>query len=434
MSRPRFLARGFIAAKLATVVLALVLTLLLALAGLVAWLNVRGEAPVSATSPTAAADAATVARGAYLARAGNCAACHTARGGADYAGGRGIDTPFGTVYASNLTPDRETGLGDWSADAFWRALHHGRSRDGRLLYPAFPYPSFTLVTRDDADAMYAFLRTLPPVRQANTPHALRFPYSLQASLAVWRALYFRPGEFVPDPGRSPEWQRGSYLVRGLGHCTACHTDRNALGATRGDIELGGGLIPMQNWYAPSLASSREAGVGDWQIDEVVALLQTGVSPRASVMGPMAEVVFQSIQHLSPTDLRAMAVFLQSLPQVSLPAPAREAAEAGVMAQGRQLYADHCAECHGDQGEGVPQRYPALAGNRAVTLVSPNNLVKAILHGGFAPSTAGNPRPFGMPPFKQSLREPEIAAVATFVRQSWGHTAAPVSALDVHRAR
>ena len=417
--------------------------LLLVLAALVAWLNVGREAP--AVQTPLASDAATVQRGAYLARAGNCIGCHTTRGGAAYAGGRAIDTPFGTVYASNLTPDRETGLGDWSTADFWRAMHHGRSKDGRLLYPAFPYPSFTLVTRADSDAIFAFLRSLPPVKQPNRPHALRFPYNLQASLAVWRALYFEPGSHEPEPAKSAQWNRGSYLVRGLGHCVACHGSRNVLGAISGDIELGGGLIPMQDWYAPSLAAPREAGVAGWTEAEVVSLLNNGVSPKASVMGPMAEVVFRSTQYLSTEDLRAMAVFLQDLPRggAALPAavkpsaPKRAAskpADNPLWRTGEKIYADRCASCHGKQGEGKADAYPALAGNRAVLLPQPHNVIKAILYGGFAPSTAGNPMPHGMPPFGWALKDEEVAAVATYIRQSWGQQAAPVSALQVLRAR
>jgi mono/diheme cytochrome c family protein len=421
--------------RIAGLAAAIGIATLAVLAALVAWLNVRGEAPLPpGDRPGVPADAAVTERGRYLAIAGNCIACHTARGGADYAGGRAVDTPFGTLYATNLTPDDETGIGRWTAAEFRRALRHGRSRDGRLLYPAFPYPSYTLVTTADADALYAYFRSLPPVRQPNRAHALRFPYNLQASLAVWRALYFRPDTLEPDAARSADWNRGRYLVRGLGHCEACHAGRNVLGATTGDIELGGGLIPLQNWYAPSLASSREAGVADWHTDEVIALLRTGVSPRASVMGPMAEVVFRSTQHLAPDDVRAMAVYLKDLPQVDLARPAGSAPDGDTLQLGTQVYADRCASCHGDRGEGVTGLYPALAGNRAVTLPSPNNLVKAIVHGGFPPTTAGNPRPFGMPPFRQVLDDKQVAAVASYVRHAWGNGAPAVSTLEVVRAR
>ncbi len=402
-------------------------------AALIAWLNVRGEAPVRPDS-SVQADAATVARGAYLARVGNCAGCHTARGGADYAGGRGIETPFGVVYASNLTPDAETGLGRWSADAFWRALHNGRSADGRLLYPAFPYPNTTLVTRADSDALFAFVRQLPAVRQANRPHELRFPYNTQVALAVWRALYFRPAAFQPDDAQGEEFNRGAYLVRGLGHCEACHAPRNALGATRDEAQLAGGLIPMQAWYAPSLASSGEAGVAEWSVEEIAALLKTGVSARASVMGPMADVVFRSTQYLADADARAMAVYLKRLPAQAPQQVAFIAADAEVMQAGAAIYRDQCASCHGAQGEGVAGMYPALAGNRAVTMQSPNNVVRAVLQGGFPPATAGNPRPFGMPPFLHVLPDEGVAQVASYIRQSWGNRAPPVTPLDVRRAR
>ncbi|WP_157268710.1 c-type cytochrome [Azohydromonas aeria] len=411
--------------------------LLAALAALVAWLNVRGEEPLPPAGEGAAAagaDPAAIVRGAYLARAGNCAGCHTAPGGAEYAGGRGIDTPFGTVYASNLTPDADTGLGAWSAAEFRRALRHGRSRDGRLLYPAFPYPSYTRLTREDADALFAFLQAREPVRQANRAHELRFPYRLQVSLAVWRALYFRAESFEPDARRPAEWNRGRYLVQGLGHCEACHAPRNWLGATEAGGALGGALVPMQNWYAPALAAPREPGAADWSADDLVALLGTGLSRRGAAMGPMAEVVSRSTQHLSDADLRAMAAYLQSLPRPEGRQEPAEPASAQRLQLGGRIYKDQCAACHGEQGEGVAGIYPALAGNRAATMASPVNLVKAILHGGFPPATQGNPRPFGMPPFKQTLSEAEVAAVATWVRQSWGHRAAEVSELDVLRSR
>lgn len=411
-----------------------VLLLFGALAALVAWLNFRGEAPVTQGGAIASANAQVISRGAYLARAGNCMGCHTVRGGAEYAGGRGIETPFGTVYTPNLTPDRETGLGAWTASEFWRAMHNGRSRDGRLLYPAFPYPNYTLVTREDSDAIHAFLQSLSPVRQPNQPHELRFPYNLQASLAVWRALYFRAGNFEANATQSTQWNRGSYLVRGLGHCVACHSSRNWLGATAGDSEFDGGPIPMQNWYAPSLTKAHGAGVADWPVQDIVALLGSGSSSRGTVMGPMAEVVYRSTQHLTEQDLHAMAAYLKSLPQVDVRQEPVRPAAADVMRLGEKIYADRCASCHGEAGEGSTSAYPPLSSNRAVTMASPNNLIKAILHGGFAPATRGNPRPFGMPPFKQVLSESEVAAVATFVRQSWGNQAEAVTALDIHRAR
>ncbi len=242
-----------------------------------------------------------------------------------------------------------------------------------------------------------------------------------------------------DPARSAEWNRGSYLVRGLGHCNACHAGRNAFGATSEKLELSGGLIPMQNWYAPSLASAREAGVADWPVDDVVALLKTGRAPRAAVSGPMAEVVFRSTQHLADADLRAMAVFLQALPQdrsvvAASAGAARDASARELYGRGEKLYARHCADCHGERGEGAPGAYPALAGNRAVTLDVPANIVRIVRNGGFLPATAGNPRPYGMPPFLHVLGDADVAAVATYIRGAWGNDAPALSLQDVLRYR
>ena len=421
---------------------------LLCLAALVGFLNTRDEPDLTQPAMAAATDSATVQRGAYLARAGNCMTCHTARGGASYAGGRGIVTPFGTVYTSNLTPDNATGIGSWSPAHFWRAMHNGRSKDGRLLYPAFPYNNYTQVTREDSDALLAYLKSLTPVAQANQAHAIRFPYQSQAALAVWRALYFSPGTYKPDATRNAEWNRGAYLVNGLGHCSACHTARNALGATDG-LNLAGGLIPIQNWYAPSLTSPHEAGAGDWSEQDIVRLLKDGVSPQASVNGPMTEVVLGSTQYLNPQDLSAMAQFLKSLTvavppgatntsantsNVAVTAAPPMAAPTATAARGAKLYEQHCVQCHGDNGKGVPNAYPALAGNRAVLMAQTSNLVQIVLNGGFSPATQGNPRPFGMPPFVLVLGDSDIAAVLTHVRSSWGNQASVVSPLEVNRIR
>ncbi|MBI5258282.1 MAG: cytochrome c [Burkholderiales bacterium] len=416
--------------------------LLLAALGALAWLNLRDE-PAADDTASVASDAATVQRGAYLARAGNCAGCHTVRGGAPYAGGRGIETPFGTVFAGNLTPDADTGLGRWTAAQFWRALHNGRSADGRLLYPAFPYPHFSRITRTDSDALYAYLRSLPPVRQPSRPHALRFPYDSQFALAVWRALFFAPARHHDDPRRTADWNRGSYLVHGLGHCGACHAPRNLLGAQRRDPALDGAPVPMQDWYAPALNAAEEAGVAHWPLDEVVQWLKTGRTARATALGPMADVVVRSTQHLSDADLRAIGVYLQS--QVPAPSPASITSVPVVQGRasppgahgtaptgdaGRRLYERHCADCHGPQGEGVPGAYLPLAGNRTVTMANPANLVLAVVNGGFAPATTGNPRPFGMPPFGHVLTPAELADLLSYLRRAWGHQAPPVSLQQV----
>jgi mono/diheme cytochrome c family protein len=400
-------------------------------------LNVRDQADVGAMAAFAPTDS-LIARGAYLARAGNCMACHTARGGASYAGGLGIPTPFGTVFTSNLTPDANTGIGSWSPAHFWRALHNGRSKSGRLLYPAFPYTSYTQVTREDSDAIFAYLRSQPAVNQPNRPHALSFPFSSQAALAVWRALYFKPGVYQPDTSRDAEWNRGAYLANGLGHCSACHSPRDALGGNRQSLALAGGLIPMQNWYAPSLTSPHEAGVGDWDKERIVQLLQTGVARGASVSGPMAEVVLRSTQHLTDQDLGAMATYLKALPGASpppeKPAPPAPARPSLGTEKAAKLYEQHCAQCHGAQGEGIANAYPPLAGNRAVTMAATDNLVQMVLNGGFPPATKGNPRPFGMPPFVLVLSDGEIADVITHIRTSWGNQAGAVTPLEINRVR
>ena len=417
-------------------VLVLVALVLAVLAGL-GWMVSRwGEPPVHAVAPSAPPAGEQVARGAYLARVGNCMLCHTERGGAPFAGGRPVDTPFGTVYSTNITPDAETGIGAWSAAHFRRALHDGRSRDGRLLYPVFPYTHTSKVSDADVDALFDYLRSLAPVNRPNRAHRLRWPYGTQAAVAVWRALYFDPAPFVPDASRSVQWNRGAYLVQGLGHCSACHSARNALGGISDVMDLSGGLIPMQNWYAPSLASPAEAGVADWPLAEIEQLLATGITERGAVLGPMAEVVLNSTQYLEPGDIRAMAVYLKSLP----PAPADSnplevpRASGAMLDRGAKLYEKHCASCHGDKGEGVRNAYPPLAGNRAVTMAVTTNLVQVVLHGGYPPATRGNPRPFGMPPFAYTLSDQDVADVVTYMRQSWGNRSSAVSPVEVARYR
>jgi mono/diheme cytochrome c family protein len=427
-SRPK--AKRWRAAALSGVLISALIGVLLATT--LAWQGRDEPARDPDSSRSAApADAQTVQQGAYLARAGNCMACHTSAGAPAYSGGRGIETPFGTVYAGNLTPDLQTGIGRWSADDFWRALREGRSRDGRLLYPAFPYANYSVIRREDSDAMFAYLRSLTPVHQPNRAHDLRWPFNTQAALAFWRALYFEPGQIKVEAQADATLLRGAYLVQGLGHCSACHSARNALGASN-PLDLAGGLIPMQNWYAPSLNSREEAGVMHWPLADIVALLKTGVSARGSAQGPMAEVVLHSTQHLSEADLQAIGVFLQRLPEQAsrLPEPAPPTANRA----GAALYDKHCVQCHGEQGQGVPGAYPALAGNRAVGMAQPVNLVQMVLHGGYAPATAGNPRPFGMPPYIVDLSNQEIADLLSHLRSSWGHSAGAVSAVDVQRSR
>ena len=409
----------------------LALLALLIVAVLLAWPRAQH---VPASSPAAwAATPDNIARGAYLARAGDCIACHTARGAAAYAGGRALDTPFGRFYGPNLTPDSATGIGAWSADDFWNALHNGIAPSGRLLYPAFPYTNTTKVTRADSDALYAYLRSVPPQRQANRPHELRFPYNQQVMLAGWRLLYFRPEVYEAQSARGAEWNRGAYLVEGLGHCSACHSTRNRFGA--GGDGLDGGLIATLGWYAPSLTSNSQAGLGGWDKQHIVDLLGTGISPRGSATGPMAEVVARSLQHLTPYDLGAMASYLKSLPATPAP-PVDPGPPLGeqVLAEGRRLYAARCADCHGAEGQGKSPAYPPLAGNRAVTMTPAVNAIRMTINGGFPPGTRGNPRPYGMPPFGHELDDAQVAAVLSWIRRSWGNAAPAVTSAEVNRHR
>ena len=271
----------------------------------------RGKSPI-ANADDMPIRYALQARGAYLARVGNCIGCHTAEGGQPYAGGHRLVTSIGTFITPNITPDPETGIGHWNENDLWRALHDGKGRNGAPLYPAFPYTEYTKVTREDSDAIFAYLQSLTPVQQKNTPSQIRFPFNLRPLIYVWRALYFDPGVYQPDLKKNDEWNRGAYLVQGLGHCNACHTTRNPLGGSQGGL-LGGGQLMGTNWYAPSLTSLQEASTSDWPIEEIVQLLKTGLSHRAATAGPMADVVTQSLQHLKEDDARAMAVYLKSLP-------------------------------------------------------------------------------------------------------------------------
>jgi len=420
--------------KLMKRLLAVLLLAAVAAAGGLYWLGTRDDA--STGSAAAVADGtALIERGRYLALAGNCMACHTSRGGKAYAGGTPIPTPFGTVYGPNITPDPETGIGAWSADDFWQALHNGKSKDGTLLYPAFPYTEYTRVTRSDSDALYAYLRSVSPVKQASRPADLDFPYDQRVLLAAWRALYFKPGVQEPDPGQSVQWNRGRYLVDGLGHCAACHTPRNSLGASRAGDALAGGVIPVLDWYAPPLTNDMQTGMGRWTAQDIATLLKTGISAHSTVSGPMAEVVLGSTQHLSDEDALAIGVYLKSLPATPPAATARTASAApAAMELGGKRYLQQCAQCHQPDGTGSGTAWPALAGNPTVTAPSPVNAIRMVLDGGFAPATAANPRPHGMPPFGQVLNDDDIAMVVTYIRNSWGNEAGAVSALDVKRAR
>ncbi|MBI5131577.1 MAG: cytochrome c [Rhodopseudomonas palustris] len=416
-------------------------------AALISGLSVAVAAAQQPVTPPSAAPApqpakvptdSIIARGEYLARAGDCIACHTAPEGQTFAGSRAMKTPFGTIFTSNITPDPTTGIGKWTADQFYTMMHTGRSIDGSLLYPAMPFASYTKVTRDDSDAIFAFLMSVPAVKQANRPHDLRFPYNNRSLIIGWRTLYFNEGEYKPDATKSAEWNRGAYLVEGLGHCGMCHTAINALGGSSESQAFEGGLIPMQNWYAPSLTSNKEAGLGDWSIKDITELLRDGISHRGAVYGPMADVVYNSLQYLSDDDVRAMAIYLKGLAQGSSPdrpSPPLPTAETSLLVSlGKPIYDKQCASCHGTEGAGMPPHYPLLAGNQSIQMSSAVNAIRMVLNGGFPPGTKGNPTPYGMPPFAHVLSDDEIAAVVTYIRTSWGNRGAPVSARQANELR
>jgi mono/diheme cytochrome c family protein len=412
----------------------------LALVAALGWLfwprdRESGDAP----APLGVAQRDLIAHGRDLVLLANCEGCHTTRGGKPFAGGRAIPTPFGTFFSPNITQDPQTGIGHWNAVDFWHALHNGYAPGRRLLYPTFPYTNYTRISRQDADAMFAFLQTVAAAHVANRNHQLRFPFSQRWLLSVWRGLFFTPGVYESDPTRDATWNRGAYLVQGVAHCSACHEARNALGAVRSKENPSGGLV--LSWYAPSLGSSREAGVQHWSESEIVSLLKSGrldstvPGHSASTFGPMAEVVYESLQHADESELRAMAVYLRSL------ADTHGSGRRGLssvlpdqvpimMSAGQQLYADNCARCHGDRGEGRSPAAPALAQSRVLNMGSAVDSIRMVLYGGFAPGTDANPRPFGMPPFYPSLSSQQIASVLTFIRDSWGNSAPLVSADEV----
>lgn len=394
-------------------------------------LLIGGWAPAHAES----AASALVERGRYLALAADCVACHTAAGGTPYAGGRPIETPFGAIHSRNLTPDRDTGLGLWSDADFYRALREGRSRDGSHLYPAFPYPYFTRITQEDAAAIKAYLDTLAPVRSVIPPNRLPWPLSQRGLMAVWNALFFRPGAGIQSPAmgaaRGPDEERGAYLVEVLGHCGACHTPKNSLGADKAGASQQGGKI--ENWLAPNNTGDQRSGLGRWSEDEIVEYLQTGRNARALAAGPMAEVVEQSTSKLTEADLRAIARYLKRLPAAGLDATSSNA-DTYELATGAAIFVDACAGCHQRSGEAVPRAFAPLQGSAIVQAPDPLSVMRLILQGGRSSATDARPTPFSMPGFGWKLNDRQVAAVATYVRNTWGNLASPVSAAQVGALR
>ncbi len=377
----------------------------------------------------AAAHAETPAeRGRYLATVGDCVACHTAPGGIPFAGGRPIETPFGPIIAPNLTPDRASGLGAWSDADFLAALKRGLRPDGTRLYPACPYVYFSAVRDEDLLAIRAFLATLAPIANPARGTGFVFPFNLRPLMLFWDALYFRPAPFVPDPAHSAAWNRGAYLVEGLGHCGACHSAKGALGADREPGVLGGGRV--RAWFAPDLGGDPRAGLGGWSLDDIARYLATGSNGRALAAGPMAEVVENSTARLTAADLGAIALYLKQ--DASLSPPFAGPSPAPNDRIGAAIYADACAACHRTKGEGVPGLFPRLAGSAVVQSAQPDTLITVVLHGSRAAATGAAPTGPAMPALGWRLDDASVAAVLTYIRSAWGNEAAPVSGDAVRR--
>jgi mono/diheme cytochrome c family protein len=394
------------------------------------------QASPSATERTSTSEQTeTIARGKYLAHIGGCVACHTSKGGEPLAGGRRIDTPFGAVFSSNLTSSSSHGLGAWTVTDFQNALHWGRSRDGRLLLPVFPYNHTSVYSPQDVQTIFSWLQTVKPVEQAQTPHRLTWPLGTQPVIAVWRSLFFSPTPFTENANESAEWNRGAYLVQSAGHCAACHGQRNSLGSFPAVDDLSGGFLSPQMWVAPSLADAKQTTIATSKAEDIAQLLRVGHSHSAQASGPMAEFVQQTGQYLSASDAHAIAVYLKSRVKPSEPSSSTPGiALAASSDSATALYKTHCASCHGDRGEGKASVYPALANNPAVVLTQPHNLIQMALYGGYGPSTAEHPRPYGMPPFLFTLNNQQIADVLNHVRSQWGNQAPAVSPMQVDRVR
>ncbi|WP_017477953.1 cytochrome c [Pseudomonas sp. PAMC 26793] len=395
-----------------------------------------------------AAETDLVKQGEYLARAGDCVACHTAKGGKPFAGGLPMETPIGTIYSTNITPDK-TGLGDYSFEDFDQAVRHGVAKNGSTLYPAMPYPSYAKVSESDMQALYAyFMKGVEPVVQANKDSDIPWPLSMRWPLAGWRWMFAPKVEaYQAQAGADPVISRGAYLVEGLGHCGACHTPRaltmqeKSLSASDGSAFLSGSA-PLEGWIAKSLRGDHKDGLGSWSEDQLVQFLKTGRSDRSAVFGGMSDVVVHSMQYMSEDDLTAIARYLKSLPAVDPKDQPhqydKQVADAlwkgDDSKPGASVYIDNCAACHRTDGHGYTRVFPALAGNPVLQTADATSLINIVLNGGTLPATHTAPSTFTMPAFAWRLSDQEVADVVSFVRGSWGNKGQPVKASDVANLR
>jgi mono/diheme cytochrome c family protein len=394
-------------------------------------------------APPARAESAggSVARGEYLARAGDCVACHSAPGGKAFTGGLKMGTPLGTIFATNITPDIETGIGTYTVQDFDRAVRRGVAKDGRRLYPAMPYPSYAKLTDEDVQALYDyFMRAVPPVHQVNQPSEIPAYLSPRWPLAIWNALFGDGTGFIANPQKNAQWNRGAYLAEGLGHCGACHTPRGwtfaekALDADSTSFLAGANL---DGWYAPSLRQDLATGLGGWSQAEIVEFLKTGHNRHGSAYGSMRDVINNSTPYLTDDDLNAIAAYLASLPANAVEkAPVTDDATAKALLAGTDstpgaaIYAGQCQFCHKETGAAAPPFLPPLAGNPTVLDKDPSSLINIVLNGSAPLVVKGNPAPYRMPQYRAQLTDQQIADVVTFIRNGWGNSAPPVSAGEV----
>jgi mono/diheme cytochrome c family protein len=379
----------------------------------------------------AAADAEQLRRGQALVIAGDCMSCHLRPGGEPLAGGLGLKTPFGTVYSANITPDPDTGIGRWTSAQFYGAMHDGVDDEGHNLYPAFPYPWFTKLSRSDDDAVFAYLKSLPAVHYVPPPNALTFPLNIRFMVKAWNLLFFHAGDWLGDATQSAEWNRGAFLVEGPGHCGACHTPKNLLGAGKSGQELYGG--DLDNWVAPDLTGNERTGLGRWSVDEIAEFLKTGRNAHANAGGAMAEVITYSTSLLSDGDRHAIAVYLKSRAASSGTAPP-SAPDPALMTRGAAIYSDVCSACHLENGVGQPRVFPPLGKNAMLQQDDATGLVHLILAGSRTGPSATRTSPLTMPSFAWKLSNAEIADVATYLRNSWGNQASAVRERQVEELR
>lgn len=395
--------------------------------------------------------AAQIQRGEYLARAGDCVACHTKAGGQPFAGGLSMATPIGNIYSTNITPDKQTGIGDYSYDDFQKAVRHGVAKNGDTLYPAMPYPSYAVVSDEDMQALYAyFMHGVQPVSQANQDSDIPWPLSMRWPLAIWRGM-FAPDvkAFQPIKGQDAVLARGQYLVEGLGHCGACHTPRSltmqekALNDSEGSDYLSGSSAPIDGWTASNLRGDNRDGLGRWSEDDLVQFLRTGRNDQTAVFGGMTDVVEHSLQHLSPEDATAIARYLKSLGardpnQVGFKsddAVAKALWKGDDSKPGASVYVDSCAACHKTDGSGYKRFFPELRGNAVVQAEDPTSLIHIVLSGATLPGVKSAPSGITMPAFGWRLNDQQVADVVNFIRSSWGNSAKQqVSASDVAKVR